>query len=162
MRISSPRRAPGFTFVETLVCILALALVLAAVAPLARGAVRALGTVARESSRLHDIARAYALFRTSCEDTCVPPWVAGTDAAAQVPGGFRVAYLGGDEDESWKLSAEGDGLVVEAPGGKRGIQASRARVERIVAGGRAVGIEASFESMGRAWAWKGYFGAAGY
>jgi hypothetical protein len=160
--MSSPMRAPGFTFVETLVGILALALALAAVAPLARGAIRALGAVARESSRLHDIARAYELFRTSCEDTCVPPWVSGTGAAARVPGGFLVSYLGGDEAETWTLSASGDGLVVESRGGRLEIRSSRARVERIVAGGRAVGLDASFESLGRMWAWKGYFGATGY
>jgi type II secretory pathway pseudopilin PulG len=161
MGIPMRRGVPGFTFAETLVGILVIALVLAAAAPIARAAVRALDAAARESSRLHRIARAYELFRASCDETFVPPWVAGTEAVERVPGGFRVACLGGDEDRAWTFRADGEALVVEAPGGRLEAPVGRARVEPLIAGGRTVGLGADFESQGRTWTWKGYFGAAG-
>jgi prepilin-type N-terminal cleavage/methylation domain-containing protein len=152
----------GFTFVETLVSIVILALVLAAVAPIAQAAVRSLSTAARESARLHRLALAYDAFRSSCEDTLVPPWISSASAASAESGGIRVAYLGGSEYEAWTLSA-GDGLLaVRTPRGSFEVPADRARVERVEAEGRTVGLAASFESMGRTWTWKGYFGAPGH
>jgi prepilin-type N-terminal cleavage/methylation domain-containing protein len=159
--------ADGFTFVETLVSIVILALVLAAAAPIAQSAVRSLWKLAREEVRLHDIARAYDAFRSSCEDTMVPPWVSSGQAVSAASatgssGGFRVAYLGGGEYDWWALASGDAGLVVETPRGRIELPAERARVERIEADGRVIGLGASFESMGRTWTWKGYFGAAGY
>jgi type II secretory pathway pseudopilin PulG len=154
--------AEGFTFVETLVSVVVLALVLAAAAPIAQAAVRSLWTLAREEVRLHAIARAYDAFRSACDDTIVPPWVSSASASSPSSGGYRVAYLGGSEDDSWTLAAGDDGLLVETPRGRIEVPARRARVERIESGGRTIGLGASFESLGKTWAWKGYFGAAGY
>jgi type II secretory pathway pseudopilin PulG len=162
MKRAASTRAEGFTFVETLVSIVALALVLAAAAPIARAAVLALSTAARESARLYAIALAYDAFRSSCEETAVPPWVPSDSAAQPLSGGFRVAYLGGSEQDSWTLSAGEDGLSVATPRGAFRAPGERAMIERVEAGGRAVGLSASFESLGRTWVWKGYFGAAGY
>jgi hypothetical protein len=166
--------AEGFTFVETLVSMLVLALVLAAAAPFVRTAVRALWTLARDEVRLHEISRAYDAFRSACEDTIAPSWAPSADVAIQAAaataggavgggaGGFRVAFLGGDEDGVWSLRAGSDGLALETPRGRFDVQAAAARIERIESGGRVIGLGASFKSLGRTWNWKGYFGAAGY
>src|SRR5512137_3148332 len=130
MRRVALRTSGGFTFVETLVSIVILALVLAAAAPIAQSAVRSLWTLAREEVRLHAIARAYDAFRSACEDTIVPPWVPSSVAVEEVGAsstaaalagsshGYRVACLDGGEDDTWTLAAGEAGLVVETPRGR--------------------------------------------
>ncbi len=154
--------ASGFTFIETLVGLIVLALVMAAAAPLARQAVLSLGKLAREEKRLYAIATAYELFRTSCALTAAPPWVASTSVASLESGRASVAYLGGKLDEAWSMTASDSSIIVEAKGAKIEVEASRARIVRIETDNRIIGLEASFEAMGRTLTWKGYFGAPGY
>jgi len=154
--------AEGFTFVEALVGVVALALVMAAAAPIAQSTIRSLSILAREETRLYDIARAYDAFRASCDDTIVPPWVPSATAASFSDGSVRVTYLGGIEDDAWSLSSDDGGLAVETPDGRIEVAAAHCRIERIERDRRIIGVGASFESLGRTWAWKGYFGAAGY
>lgn len=154
--------AKGFTFMETLVGIIVLALVMAAIAPFARQAAESLGTLSREETRLYAIAKAYDLFRSSCALSAAPPWVASDEMVSIDSRRATVAYLGGKADEMWSIAVSEDGLVVEARGDRIEIQADRPRVGRIDSGNRIVGIEASFEAMGRTCTWKGYFGAPGY
>jgi prepilin-type N-terminal cleavage/methylation domain-containing protein len=156
------QRTEGFTFMETLVSIAILAILLAAAAPIAQATIRTLSTTTRDSARLFGIARAYDQFQALCEETFIPPWVDGDIAIAPVSGGFRVAYLRGTELEAWQISTQKGELRIETPQGGFIVQAEGARVERIDIAGRAIGLYARFEILGRTWTWKGYLGASGY
>ena len=152
----------GFTFIETLVGIIVLALVMAAAAPLARSTVQSLGKLAREERRLYAIATAYDLFRSSCALSSAPPWIASGSVVSLESGRASVAYLGGNPESAWSVAASDDAIVVEARGARIELEAERARIGRIQSENRVIGLEASFEAMGRTWTWKGYFGAPGY
>jgi type II secretory pathway pseudopilin PulG len=152
----------GFTFVEALVSVLVLALVLAAAVPIARSALRALGLLSNDERKLHSIALAYELFRRSCAETRVPPWVSSRKTPSEESGRFTVAYLEGLESKRWTIEASGAFLTVEAYEQRITLEVSEPRILRIESGGRTVGLEARFTSLGRAWTWRGWFGASGY
>jgi len=154
--------AKAFTFIETLVGIIVLALTMAAVAPLARQAVQTLGRLSKEEKRLYSLSTAYDLFRTACERSSAPPWGASSSVAKVESGNAKVAFLGGKADEAWSIVASEDELIVETRDARIEVEAERARIVPIESEHRIIGLEASFEALGRTWTWKGYFGAPGY
>lgn len=154
---------PGaFTFVEAIVSVLVLALVLAAAVPIARSALRTLGLFSNDERKLHSIALAYELFRRSCAETRVPPWASSHKALSEESGRFTVVFLEGLESKRWTIEARGGFLKIEAYEQRIEIEVSEPRIVRIDAEGRTIGLEARFTSLGRAWTWRGCFGAAGY
>jgi len=168
-RMSGENAAPksagcsdGFTFVETIVSVILLALVLAAAVPIATSALRSLGLFSRDERKLHALVAAYDLFRRSCGETRIPPWVSSKTSVSEKSGRFDVAYRDGVESNHWSVEVRDGALTIEAAERKIELAVSAPRLARIESEGRTIGLEARFATLGRTWTWRGFFGASGY
>jgi type II secretory pathway pseudopilin PulG len=157
----------GFTFIETLAGVAIMALVAGAVAPLAQGAMRSLGRMAVEERQLYDIAIVRDALASACERTREPLWApsgalidAGSGEAARKD--WTIGYLDAEKDRTWTLRVEERRIAIENDGKAVAAGVDSARVATIVGDRRVIGLELSFEAIGRTWTWKEYFGAAGF
>jgi type II secretory pathway pseudopilin PulG len=153
---------PGFTFIETIVGIVMLALVFAAVAPLTTGAAAMLRRLSKASEDLYKIAEAYTAFREACELTRTPPWVASESIVSLQGSDWTIAYLDGRKEKRWGILGENGTLIIEDGNGRHPCPASQLKVEPVLLEGRTIGIEISFASMGSAWRWREDFASVGY
>ncbi len=152
----------GFTFLETLVSILILAIVIAAISPLFIGSVRSLGSMSREEIGLAKVAAVYDSFRKACRDTLVPFWIPSGSVMTEGKGLTTVAFLHGEGEGLWTMETGGPEVHVEVDGQRTSCPAGNARASGIVVGEKLIGIDLGFEALGRKWHWREYFGSSGF
>lgn len=162
MRIpGKPSAEDGFTFIETLACAFIMALVIGAIAPLVDASIRTLDRIAREERRAHRIALAYDAFHSACSRTCPPPWARMGTLVEKKGDELLIYYADGELDASWSLRIEEKSIEVDDGDVTVAFEADSARVTPITLGTWIIGLELSFDAMGRTWTWREYFGARG-
>ena len=152
----------GFTFVETIVSIIILALVFSALGPLVLRSTATLGRLGQASDDLYRISTAYDAFRSACRRTLVPPWIASGSTVQENGSEWSISHFDGKAARGWGIT-EGEGtLSIRDEQGRYVCPATDAKVQPIVMDHRTIGLEIDFGAMGQNWSWREYFASSGY
>ena len=152
----------GFTFIETIVSIVIVSLVFAALVPATLRATSSLHSLSTAANELYRIADTYATFRSACRRTAVPLWEPSGSALNQSGATWKIAELDGNADKLWSVTTNATSLVVTDDRGEHSCPASNPDINPIVLYDRTVGLEVDFQAMSLPWRWKEYFASSGF